>query len=72
VLGALDELLRHAADRTRIEALADRRPGHLYDRLLTVLLRLVFLVYAEDRDLIPSRSDGQARALYNDSRTVQS
>ena len=40
------------------------RPEHLYEGLLTVLLRLVFLLYAEDRDLIPSRDrrDG-ARAL---------
>jgi hypothetical protein len=66
VLGALHELLRglHAADQARIEALAAQRPEHLYDGLLTVLLRLVFLLYAEDRDLIPSRSDAEARALY--------
>jgi hypothetical protein len=66
VLGALHEFLRglHAADRSRIEALAASRPTHLYEGLLTVLLRLVFLLYAEDRDLIPSRTDGEARALY--------
>ena len=51
--------------RTRIEALAASRPEHLYEGLLTVLLRLVFLLYAEDRDLIPSRTDGEARALYD-------
>lgn len=66
VLGALHELLRglHAADPARIEALAASRQEHLYDGLLTVLLRLVFLLYAEDRDLIPSRADAAARAFY--------
>jgi N-6 DNA Methylase len=73
VLGALHELLRglHAADRVRIETLADKRPEHLYDGLLTVLLRLVFLLYAEDRELIPSRADGEARALYDEGYGVR-
>src|ERR1019366_1275402 len=67
VLGALHELLRglHSADRQRIEALASSQPEHLYEGLLTVLLRLVFLLYAEDRDLIPSRTDGEAGGLYD-------
>ena len=47
---------------SRLWRRADRE--HLYEGLLTVLLRLVFLLYAEDRDLIPSRTDGEARALY--------
>jgi hypothetical protein len=66
VLGALHELLRglHAADRARVERLARERPAHLYEGLLTVLLRLIFLLYAEDRNLIPSRDDGPARELY--------
>jgi N-6 DNA Methylase len=66
VLGALHELLRglHAADRKRIETLAGATQEHLYDGLLAVLLRLVFLLYAEDRDLIPSRTDADARAFY--------
>jgi hypothetical protein len=73
VLGALHELLRglHAADRARIEALAASRPEHLYEGLLTVLLRLVFLLYAEDRDLIPSRTDGEARTLYDQGYGVR-
>ena len=56
VLGALHELLRglHAADRARIERLAANDPHHLYEGLLTGLMRLVFLLYAEDRDLLPS------------------
>ena len=56
----------------RIEALAASRPEHLYEGLLTVLLRLVFLLYAEDRDLIPSRTDGEARALYDQGYGVRS
>jgi hypothetical protein len=74
VLGALHELLRglHSADRPRIEALAASRSEHLYEGLLAVLLRLVFLLYAEDRDLIPSRTDGEARALYDQGYGVRS
>jgi hypothetical protein len=74
VLGAMHELLRglHSADRARIEALAASRREHLYEGLLTVLLRLVFLLYAEDRDLIPSRTDGEARALYDQGYGVRS
>jgi N-6 DNA Methylase len=74
VLGALHELLRglHAADRQRIEALAASVPEYLYDGLLTVLLRLVFLLYAEDRDLIPSRNDAEGRAFYAQGYGVRS
>jgi hypothetical protein len=74
VLGALHELLRglHSADRVRIEAMAASRPERLYEGLLTVLLRLVFLLYAEDRDLIPSRTDGEARTLYDQGYGVRS
>ena len=74
VLGALHELLRglHAADRERIETLARDAPEHLYDGLLAVLLRLVFLLYAEDRDLIPSRTDAEARAFYAQGYGVRS
>ena len=66
VLGALHELLRglHAADQGNVARLAQTRPAHIYEGLLTVLLRLIFLLYAEDRDLIPSRADGAARAFY--------
>lgn len=66
VLGALHDLLRgfNAADPARLAALARARPHHVYEGLLTVLLRLVFLLYAEDRDLIPSRNDAAARGLY--------
>ena len=59
VLGALHALLRglHAADlRTgagRIAGLARTRQQHLYGGLLTALMRLVFVLYAEDRGLFP-------------------
>ena len=39
------------------------RPGHLYEGLLTVLMRLVFMLYAEDRDLLPSRLSSRAGDL---------
>jgi len=60
VLVALNELLRgfYAADvrtqRSQIVSLASRDPEHLYSGLLTALLRLVFVLYAEDRGLFPS------------------
>jgi hypothetical protein len=35
------------------------------------MLRLIFLLYAEDRDLIPSRADAAARALYHRSYGIR-
>ena len=69
VLGALHELLRGlvAAASDEVRALADRQPHHLYEGLLTVLMRLVFLLYAEDRGLLPSQQDDAARLLYDDN-----
>jgi hypothetical protein len=58
VLEALYELLRGfqaAHDRANRELLGDvlaRDPDHVYHGLLTVLLRLVFLLFAEDRGLL--------------------
>ena len=59
VLHALYELLRSlqaaddASDRELLrEALAEH-PDDVYHALLTVILRLVFLLYAEERDLLP-------------------
>ncbi|HXW70980.1 MAG TPA: type IIL restriction-modification enzyme MmeI [Methylocella sp.] len=73
VLGALHELLRglDAADADLIRELARSDPGHLYEGLLTVLMRLVFILYAEDRDLLPSRADARARAIYETSYSVR-
>ncbi|MEQ8665633.1 MAG: N-6 DNA methylase [Rhodospirillales bacterium] len=73
VLGALHELLRgmNSAEPKMIGRLAREDPRHLYEGLLTTLMRLVFVLYAEDRDLIPSRTDGQARTLYEDGYSVR-
>ncbi|WP_448035169.1 Eco57I restriction-modification methylase domain-containing protein [Bradyrhizobium liaoningense] len=73
VLGALHELLRglNAADAGAIRKLAAEQPGHLYEGLLTLLMRLVFVLYAEDRDLLPSRTDGRSRALYDNGYSVR-
>ena len=59
VLGALDELVRgfeladadRGGDLLRHAIAAD--PQHVYGGLITVLLRLVFLLYAEERALTP-------------------
>ena len=66
VLAGLHELLRGLddADGPRIRALAESDPDQLYKGLLTVLLRLVFILYAEDRGLMPSAPGGMAAALY--------
>lgn len=66
VLGALHELLRGlvASEPDAMRALAAARQQHLYEGLLTVLMRLVFLLYAEDRGLLPSQTDAAARDLY--------
>lgn len=59
VLDALWELLRgfqaaHAATSAKLlRELLNERPEEIYGGLLTVLLRLVFLLFAEDRDLLP-------------------
>ena len=57
--------------RRSIRELARTRPDHLYEGLLTVLMRLVFILYAEDRDLLPSRTDGRAREIYETSYSVR-
>ena len=74
VLGALHELLRGfvATDARRtdgasvpakagITQLAEKDPQRLYAGLVTVLMRLVFVLYAEERDLMP------ADALYEEN-----
>jgi hypothetical protein len=73
VLGALHELLRafHAADPQRIEALAKSDPHHLYEGLLTTLMRLVFLLYAEDRELMPTQRTGAAVEVYEQGYSVR-
>ena len=73
VLGALHELLRgfDVAEPDLVRDLATTQPGHLYEGLLTVLMRLVFVLYAEDRDLLPSRTDADARRAYETSYAVR-
>jgi N-6 DNA Methylase len=73
VLGALHDLLRgfDAADPEMVRGLVRDRPEHLYEGLLTVLMRLVFILYAEDRDLLPSRTDPVARDLYDKSYSMR-
>ncbi len=62
VLNGLYELLRglHAADlrtgTTRLADLAQRDPDHIYAGLLAVMMRLVFVLYAEERGLFPDDS----------------
>ena len=73
VLAALHELLRgfDAAEPTLIRELADAQPQHVYEGLLAVLLRLVFILYAEDRDLMPSRTDNGGRELYEQGYSLR-
>jgi N-6 DNA Methylase len=62
VLDALWELLRGfqtANDATKnalLSDIAEKEPQHIYGGLITVLLRLVFLLYAEDEGLMPQGS----------------
>jgi hypothetical protein len=62
VLEALYELLRGfqaADDQAHRELLRDvmaRDPNHVYAGLVTTLLRLVFILFAEDRDLLSTDS----------------
>ena len=58
VLAALHELLRgfvaaEARGAGFVADLARRDPEHLYGGLITSLMRLVFVLYAEDRGLMP-------------------
>ena len=56
--------------RSASSALAASRPQHLYEGLLTTLMRLVFLLYAEDRDLMPIAQT--ARPCESTSRAIRS
>ena len=58
VLAALHELLRgfvsaDARGGGTVTELTPRNPEHLYGGLITTLMRLVFVLYAEDRGLMP-------------------
>lgn len=73
VLEALYELLHeiHRADPTRIEALAESDQHHLYEGLLTCLMRLVFLLYAEDRDLLPTHKENGLGELWEQGYSIK-
>ncbi|TBE15324.1 Eco57I restriction-modification methylase domain-containing protein [Rhizobium ruizarguesonis] len=73
VLGALHELLRglDVAEPALVRELSTARPDHLYEGLLTVLMRLVFVLYAEDRDLLPSLPGARSREIYETSYSVR-
>ncbi|MFF8799628.1 MULTISPECIES: DNA methyltransferase [unclassified Methylobacterium] len=73
VLGALHELMRglHRAAPDTVEAMAEAEPHHLYEGLLTCLMRLVFLLYAEDRDLLPSTADPGMRQLWESGYSIK-
>lgn len=64
VLHSLYELLRGlqtAADKTDGRLLSEvlkTAPNRIYRGLLTVVLRFVFLLYAEERDLLPTAESG--------------
>jgi hypothetical protein len=55
-LGAPPGLSRraHASDEPTPARLDRHGPPRIYGGLLTVLLRLIFLLYAEDRDQLPA------------------
>jgi hypothetical protein len=63
VLHGLYELLRgfqaahDASDGTLLREPFDRDPDEIYHGLLTVILRLVFLLYAEEREMLPSEDE---------------
>ena len=87
VLDALWELLRgfQAAEAQRddlrngknqdssFRELAEKNPQHVYGGLLTTLMRLVFLLYAEDQGLMPDdavyQSNYSVAGLYEKLRT---
>lgn len=73
VLGALHELMRglHRAAPDTVEAMAEAESHHLYEGLLTCLMRLVFLLYAEDRDLLPSSADPGMRQLWESGYAIK-
>lgn len=49
--------------RALLDDALERGGDHLYKGLLTVLLRLVFVLYAEDRGLLPIESEVYAKSL---------
>ena len=75
VLGALYTLLRgfttEIETNTRMRIVAERQPEEFYEGLLSVLMRLVFMLYAEDRELMPSSDKDWARTIYEQGYAVR-
>jgi hypothetical protein len=75
VLGALYTLLRGFTSEvetdTHLRDVAETDPQQFYEGLLTVLMRLVFVLYAEDRDLMPSSEDEKAKTIYEQGYAVR-
>ena len=73
VLGAMYELLRglFQADPQLVSNLAKSNPTHLYKGLISVLMRLVVILYSEDRDLLPSSKEPIAIELYESSYSIR-
>ena len=77
VLGALYTLLRGFTDpadadlKAQMQQIADYKAHHFYEGLLTVLLRLVFVLFSEDRDLMPSAENDAAKTLYDQGYSIR-
>ena len=75
VLGALYTLLRgfttEVETNTRMRIVAEHQPEEFYEGLLSVLMRLVFMLYAEDRELMPSSDKDWARTIYEQGYAVR-
>ncbi|SFK82040.1 Methyltransferase domain-containing protein [Pseudovibrio ascidiaceicola] len=75
VLGALYTLLRGFTSEVetdhQLRDVAETAPQQFYEGLLTVLMRLVFVLYAEDRDLMPSSEDEKAKTIYEQGYAVR-
>ena len=56
IASGMASLARATPLSPRLQQLAEDEPQHIYGGLLTTLMRLVFLLYAEDRGLMPDDS----------------
>ena len=52
IVSALSDALLDAAEREEVEA----KPKEIYDAVVTVMMRAVFLLFAEERGLLPTES----------------
>ena len=68
----IEDRITKKLERNGIGKLCEARPDHLYESLLTVLLRLVFVLFAEDRNLLPSLQTEKAKRVYEASYALRS